>query len=427
MKGLKTIVLCFVFLIAATVFASAVNIQINYVKINDEIVSQANGRSINLQVQRGDSLNVKVCLQALANVQDAQVEADIYGYRYSLRDPQKVSDSSPTFDLDQNDTVCKTLNLQVPTKMDMDYYKVHVMVADRDSTLFEQSYELHVKGIDSSSAVQIKDFTIDPTQVVAGRPVTAMIQVKNYGHYDLSGLKLTMSIPQLNLQQSAYMNSLNADQSKVFEELYLRIPDCAKPGTYTVTLTVDFDEYEETTKDTTIQVVGSDTCGIGANNGQTPPAQKTVVTVPNYQEISQGQSVVYPVMITNPMAVAKTYTIAVSGTGNWATTRIDPSAVTVVPAGQSKTVYLYVSANNNAEVGEKAFTLSIDSSDGDTRQVAITAKVTGNNNSSDSWSGLKNGLEIGLVILVIILIIIGLIIGFGKLKENKNEPTETYY
>jgi len=428
MKWMKTSLMFLVLIVAMTTMVAAVNLNVNYVKINGEEMSQAINRTNNLQIERGEDVTVKVCIKATQNVKDAQIEADIYGYRYSTRDSQKVSDTTPTFNLDQNDTVCKTLNVQIPEKMDMDYYKLRVRVGDRDSTSFENNYELHVAGIARSSAVQVKDFTIDPKEIIAGRAFTSMIKVRNYGDDDLTDLKATISVPSLNIETSEYMDELNADDSKTFEELLLRIPECAKPGTYDVVFTIEFDEYEETTTRGTIKVLSSETCGAVAPNNNVPAAQRTVITVPNYQEITQGTSVVYPIMITNPMNTAKTYTITVSGTSNWASSRIDPGSVVVVSAGSSKTVYLYVSALANAEIGDKAFTLTIDSSDGDTRQVPITAKITKNAGSTDSnWNSVKNGLEIGLVILVIILIIIGLIIGFNKLKENKNEKGEEYY
>jgi hypothetical protein len=94
-----------------------------------------------------------------------------------------------------------------------------------------------------------------------------------------------------------------------------------------------------------------------------------------------------------------------------------------VNAGQSKTAYLYVSTNADAELGDKPFTLNIESGS-DSKAVPLVAKIT--KTAGADMSGFRNALQIGLVILVVILIIVGLVIGFNKMKENKQE-TEPYY
>lgn len=425
----KIFVTLFVF-IALTAYVSAVNLEVSSVEINNRnVYADSGNHTNNYKYERGEKIDIDVCVKALENVQDAQIEADIYGYRYSAREQDKVSDTTNTFDLDQNDNDCFTLNLEIPDKIDQDYYKLRIRVGDRDGISFEKDYQLNVQGASRSSAIQIKDFSLDPEEVIAGRAFTAMVKVRNIGDSDLNDLKVTISVPDLNIKTSEYMDNLDADESKTFEELLLRIPECAKKGTYDVEVLVEFDEYEETVATTTIDVVASDTCG--ASTGTTSPTtgqdEKSVITVPNSQEVSQGTSVAYPIMIQNNGAVAKTYTMSLSGATSWATARVDPSSVLVIPAGQSRTAYLYVSANNNAELGDKTFTLTIDSGT-ESKQIPLVAKITKNVNATATtdWSKFRNALEIGLVVLVIILIIIGLVIGFNKVRDNKHE-TEPYY
>lgn len=424
----KTFVALFLF-IALTAYVSAVNLEVTSLEINNRNVYEVMGdHTNNYKYERGEKLDIDVCVKALDDVQDAQIEADIYGYRYSAREQDKVSDTTDTFDLDINDNDCFTLNLEVPDKIDQDYYKLRIRVSDRDGISYEKDYQLNIQGADRSAAVQIKDFSLDPEEIIAGRAFTAMVKVKNIGDYDLTDLKVTISVPDLNIKTSEYMDKLDADESKTFEELLLRIPECTKKGTYDVEILVEFDEYEETDTMTEISVVPGDMCGAsaGQTSGQTGQQDNSVISVPNSQELSQGTSIAYPIMIQNNGAVAKTYTMSLSGASTWATARVDPSSVIVVPAGQSRTAYLYVSANNDAEVGDKVFTLTIDAGT-ESKQIPLVAKITKNANATTTnWSGFRNALEIGLVVLVIILIIIGLIIGFNKVKDNKQE-TEPYY
>jgi len=394
------------------------------VEINNKDLNEADDHNQNYKYERGEQLDIDVCVKAVTDVTDAQIEADIYGYRYSSREPDKVSDTTDTFDLDKNDNDCYSLALEIPDKMDVDYYKLRIRVADRDGISFEKMYELHIKGVDRSAAVQIKDFSLNPESIVAGRAFTSIVKVKNIGDYDLEDLKLTLSVPDLNLKVSEYLDELEADESKTFEELLLRIPECAKKGDYDVEIKVEFDEYEEVMSTTTITVLESQTCPSTISPITPTVEDKTVITVPASQELSQGTSVVYPIVIANSGANSKTYTINVAGTSSWASTKLDPSSVVVVPSGQSKTVYLYLSANPNAEIGGKVFTLTVESGS-ESKQVSLTASIT-KSASDSSWTSLRKGLEIGLVVLVVVLIIIGLVIGFSKLRENKKEP-EPYY
>jgi uncharacterized membrane protein len=416
----KMFVLFLATILLGASLVNAVNLKVDSLEINGHTISSSSGTSLSQDYKRGDKLDIYVCVEALADVNDAQIYADITGYQYATNEPAKIHDMTDTFDLLNGHSDCFDLNLEVPTLIDKDYFKLRITSDDRNGTSVDNTYQLYLKGINKNNAVEIKDFTIDPQSVEAGRAFTARVQVKNLGDSKINDLKVTMSIPDLNIQTSDYMTSIDVDQSKTFEELLLKTDDCTKPGKYDVQFTLEYDNFQSTTTTGSVEIVASDACAAtGADSGQS----NTIVSVPNVQEISQGTSVVYPIMIKNAGGTSRTYALSVSGTSEWATTRMDPTSVIVVPAGQSKTVYLYVSTNKDAELGDKAFTLSIE--DGtDTKSTPLVAKITKNANSDAS--GLRQALEIGIVILVVILIIVGLIIGFNKMRENKHE-TEPYY
>ena len=412
------------FVILCTGLVSAVNLEITDLEVNGHDISSTS--TVARDFNRGEKLNVYICVESLAEVRDAQIYAYISGYDYANDDPNKVYASTDTFDLLSGHSDCFDLELEVPTKIDKDYFKLRIRADDRNGESVDETYQLYLKGVDRRTAIEIKDFSLDPQEVIAGRAFTTKVKVKNLWDDTIQDLKVTVSIPELNIQVSEYLDEIDPDESKTFEELLLRIPECAKAGTYDVEMVVEFDEYRETQATGTIDVLSNKDglCGSGSGSTPTPTEGKTVVSVPNAQEASQGTSVVYPIVISNSGSAAKTYTLSVTGASTWATARIDPSAVLVVPAGQSKTTYLYVGINNNAELGDKAFTLSIDS-DGDTKNVPLVAKITKSAGAND-WSAFKKGLEIGLVVLVVILIIVGLIIGFSKMREDKQE-SEPYY
>ncbi len=422
MKIQKMFVMFLAIAILAAGMVSAANLKIDSLEINGHTVSSSDQTSLTQDYKRGDNLDLYICVEALADTYSGQLYADISGYTYAVDEPAKIHDMTDTFDLLQGHSDCFDMTLQVPTLIDKDYFKLRITGADRNGTSVDESYQLYLTGISRANAVEIKDFTLDPQSVQAGRAFTGKIKVHNLGNSKISDLKVTMSIPDLNIQVSDYMDSINADESKTFEDLLLRIPDCTKPGDYDVKINVAFDNFDTTQATGKMTVTQSTTCATSVANN---PNGNTDISVPSNQESAQGTSIVYPIVIANNADSSKTYTLSVSGASTWSTTRIDPSSVVVVPAGQSRTAYLYMDTNANAELGDKTFTLNIDSN-GESKSVPLVAKIT--QGSAGDAAGLRQALEIGLVVLVVILIIVGLVIGFSKMKnDNNRHDSEPYY
>lgn len=400
---------------------SAQSLDILYVKINGEEfdISVVGAHDNNLQVERGEDLDIKIRVKATADVENVQIEADIYGYKYSHKEENLVSATTKPFDMTAGDVDSINLELQIPLKMDKKYTLLRIRVGTEDGESFEQVYQLHVIGVDESDAVVVKDYSFSPSSTInAGRAFTVMVRVQNIGDDDLDDVKVTVAIPELNVRDSEYLDELEADEKETLEEFLLRIPDCAEPGVYDVEISVEFDEYESTTETAQITVLSGDTC----TTAKTDPG-KAIVMVPEAQEVEAGNEVAYPIVIANQGTSAKTFIITVSGVESWGTSRLSPSSVVIVPAESTRTVYLYVEADEEAE-GEKLFVATISSGE-DSEAIPLTANVVAGD--SDNVN-LKRGLEVALVVLVIILIIVGLIIGFNKLRRNDDDDgTQTYY
>lgn len=408
-----------VFAIFAVAAVRAERAEITKLEINNDDILDGDIRDYD----RGEELNIDITVKALEELQDAQIQANIFGYRYSVHEEEDISDLTRVFDLETNHTVTKTLHLKVPVKIDTQDFKLRITLADANGDAINKVYQLSFKGLDEEAAVQIKDVSFSPQQVMAGRAFTAKVKVKNYGDYDLSDLKATVSIPALNVEDSEFMDELNEDESDSFEELLLRIPECAQPGTYDVKVKVDFDEYESNEETYSISVISDPVC-----SAENVVEDRTTIVVPPSQDVQKGASVVYPVLITNDGNTQKTYTVVVSGTGNWATTKVDPSSVIIVPAKSSKTVLVSLTALETAEEGQKVFTLNVESGT-EIKQIPLTATIAKGAGSATDLTKVRAALQWGLIVLVIILIIIGLIIGFNKLKssDNREEETKTYY
>ncbi|MBU0756704.1 MAG: hypothetical protein KKF44_01445 [Nanoarchaeota archaeon] len=400
------------------------------VEINGDWVEM--DRTNRLTIERGDELDVKLRISSTGVAKDVQVDAFMSGIEH-----ESVHDSTDVFDVKANRTYIKHMYLDLSDMMDADEYKLRVMISDRNGQAVVQNYNIEVAA--PSHNVVIKDIVLDPSnEVVSGRGLLASVRVKNMGEKDEDGIKVTVTIPALNLEASDYVDELESGESTTSEDLYLRIPKCVEEGTYVVKAKVAYDDgYELSTKDTTITVLKDETCDFAQPDSDAETG-KTVITVPGAQDVEAGAGgAVYPLMISNTGATAKTYTLSVSGVDAWGTYRMDPSNLVVVSARKTETVYLYVSANADAPAGEKIFMVSIASA-GTTEQVPLTVKVMeGKEKAEDNpvaadWTSIKKGLEVGLVVLVVLLVILGLIVGFNKLKGSEDDDSEevsgqTYY
>jgi uncharacterized membrane protein len=418
MKNLILVTLSLVLLVCLAVSAAAENqnVVIDYIKINGDEITLESGE-LNHVFERGEELEIKINVKALQDAENVVIDANIKGYRYANQE-DGLSDSTDTFDLDENDVVTKTLDLVVPLKADKDYYDLRLTVSDRSGASDEYLYSIRVSGVDKEEAIEIRDYSFSPSnEIGVGRPLLAQVTVKNYGDRDLDDVKVTVAIPDLNVRDSETLDEIDADESETFEELLLRIPTDAQPGIYTVEITVEYDEYESSVVTDLIEVVCQDESGVC---GVTTVEQATVVNVPNTVELT-ANGAAFPITIKNNGANAVVYSLGVSGI-NWGSFRFDPAADFIVDAGDAKTVYLYIDADT-LEVGEKYFKLQVNDGE-ESSEVALSVVVSEENASTN----LRSALEIGLIILVVILIIIGLIIGFSKLKDNKNDDeAEAYY
>lgn len=401
------------------VSAQQVPLNIDWVKVNGD---RFDGTQ---EFERGEELDIRVSVEALADVEDAQVEAYISGYEYGDYERELVSDTSDTFDLRNGSHDRLEMSLRVPMKIDTEDTKLRILVSNRNDESFEETYQLNLVGVDESEALQIKDFTVSPSSVVeAGRALSFKVRAENYGDEDMDDAYVKVAIPALGIADDETLDEIEVDETETFEELLLRIPKCAEPGTYTVEATLEFDEYEETSETMEITVLEGGVC----ETGDEPAKDKTVVTVPESQEVVMGTTGgVYPVMISNLGGTAKTYTLSASGADAWGKVRFDPASVVVVQPESVKTVYMYVSAKEEAQAGSQVFKLDVES-DSDSKQVVLSANLK--EGAQQDYDGLRRGLEIGLIVLVIVLIILGLIIGFNKLKGNRHdedEESQTYY
>ncbi len=437
MKTFGMILVLLVGILALSGSVSALNAGIDFVKVDGDVIES--GLNTIQDLERDADFKVKVKVTAFEDLDNVEIEAMVSGYDHNDR----VSDVTDVFDMRANVSYTKTLELSLPTRIDVDQYRLRIYIRDRAGDEISEDFYLFIDTVRHS--VKIKDIAVDPfSEVEAGRSLRALVDIKNYGQMDEDDVKVSFAIPELGLKALPDYMDIESDETKVSEELYLRIPVCTEAGQYNGEVKVIYDDGDETiTENVLINVVDSVACEADLpapeaedDDEPAPVQEKTVITVgAQVQDVTRGEGgAIYPVTFTNTGSDAKTFVVAVSGAEEWATVKISPLQTVTVGDGESKTLYVYVSANEAAELAEQSFSVDIRDASGNlVKQIVMAANVVEPEGADESGSSLKKALEIGLIVLVIVLIIVALIVVFTRKKEDEEEEAEdeisgqTYY
>ncbi len=421
---------------------------VELVRVNGiDFTKDQNAGTNYLNLERENTADVQVRLQSTAQLSGVEVEASITGYEYNDNPLEAMSKTTEPFDVEPGRTYVKTLSLHLPEMLDKGLYKLRVIVSGQNTQTLVYNYNIEVSA--DKHAVIVKDVTFTPgTSVKAGKSLLTVVRVKNVGKNNEDNVKVKLSMSDLGVSQTAYIDELKADASKSSEEMDLKIPLCTKPGTYTLTASVEYDNnHGKDSKQYDITVYQNEQCPAyqaqqTQSNTQVPvtnqPASQDVVEIAvnsDTQLVTKGQGgTIYPVVLSNKGMSAKSYSVEVDGVTEWGTSKVSPSSLVVLQSGETKAVYVYVAANENTAVGERMFSVTIKSADKMIKQVPLKADVVEGSASTASASGasLKTVLQYALITLVIILVIVGIILLIQKMKgdeaqESSTDLGQTYY
>jgi hypothetical protein len=411
-KNIGVLVASLVMMLAFAVCVQAA-VTIEEVKFDGDVLSASSSNKVRA-VDRGEEVEVKVKLSANQDMDDVQVEVVIRGYDHD----DLVEDISDAFNMKQNVTYVKKLTLPLRDRLDQDQYKLRVRVSDKDNPTVEETYELEIEA--ERHDLIIKDVILNPeNEVKAGRALLASVRIGNVGQKDEKDIKVTVSIPELGISATSYLDEIEKedddDDSKTSEEMFLRIPENAKTGVYTLMAEVTFDEGDErVTEEVNVRVVGDETQKM---------EEKTIITLASDLQSAGagGAEVSFPVTLTNAGSTSKVYTVMVEG-ANWATFKVAPSNVMVVEAGESKAAVVSVAVAKNAPAGVQTFLVTVMADGKVLKQVPMKVNV-----SSDGGYSLKKALEVGLIVLLILIVIIGLVLGFSRKRDDEKDEDKSYY
>jgi len=342
-------------------------------EITDDYAVYINGNEVVegdiIGVTEGETIALKVVFKSNVTGSNVKVEAEIDGY--------DVKETTAEFDVLEDTKYSKTLSLKIPyelgDELDEDAtLEIKISNKDHETELFSpEGISLRVQRESHNVAIM----SVSTTQSAeAGELFAVDVVLRNKGYNDLEDLYVTVLIPELGVERTAYFGDLVAeeieedDEDTVSGRIYLQIPDDAKAGTYTLKVEAS-NEDTITTKSKEIVVKGLETTVIKSADG---------------------------LILVNPGNKVQVYRVVSDTTEKFV----------VVEAGSSKTVEI-------TETGEYSVFL------GD--ELVETVVVEGKGKEISSVVVLTVVLAIIFIVLLIVLFVL-----VGK-KPEQEEFGESYY
>jgi len=357
------------------------------------------GSSVTMAGMVGDTVPVRVEFEAAKSLSEVRVKVRMEGHR------EEISASTERFDIEEDSTYSKLLNLELPSDADVwsETYTLYVEVSSRTDRT-EREYDLRIQRNSYTLEILSVDY---PSKVSAGEAVPISVVAKNNGYNRADDVFVKASIPALGISAKGYLGDLisvedyeddDDEEDSAYRNLYLNIPEVVDAGVYEM-------EVELYNEDTTV----SETKLISVGES----ASSMVLAAAKNKDLNAGETVTYDLVIVNSGDQVKVYKInAVSGE----TLDVSvPSVVTVSP-DSSETVQISVTADSSAEMGTYTFSVDVNG-----EQMVFGANVIGTEVSSSVVA-----LTVVLVIIFVVLLVV-LIVLLTRKEKPIDEVETSYY
>lgn len=289
MKLFGLVLLCAMLTVGSV---AAIPVSISRVEIDDHKIDP---NQINrLDIVRGDKVDFEVTLEASQDVDDVEVEVFVSGFEHN--EDMRLADSIGPFDLDAGVTYRKTLDITFPDQVDEDDYKVRVIVTDRNGQELIQNYNVKIDV--ERHELKIVDVLFTPSRhVQAGQALLSIVRIENFGEKDEENVKVTAAVPELSISATDYIDEIEADEEEETEELYLKLPKCAEPGTYNMVVQVSYnDGFSKTGAEGQIEVLENPACVKEDVEVKTEPPQQVAAT-PKTSNIRTALEIILLVLV----------------------------------------------------------------------------------------------------------------------------------
>ncbi len=392
----KAVLVAFM-LVLASFLVTAEPFKITKVTVDNDIVSD---NSI-VNVQRDETVRIKVNIEGIDNTTDNRIKAFITGYK------DKIEDISRKFDLDTGEAISKTLELSIPSDIEAKDYGLKIRVYN-DNNYIEKSYKLRLKNF-----ITIKDISLSNSVVSAGTSIVASVDLESSNYEKTEYATLQLSIPTLRLSSITYINNYELnDNGVITRDLVLKIPKTADQGYYDLKVTLkDSDGNELVEKEIVIKV--DNTFNFG-NEG------KTIINIATPQDTFIGEQINIRTLITNLNDNAETYSIEIDGEKNFAASKIEPQFLTL-NSDRTGQVNVVLDLKENQNPAKKSFILRVKAKDKVIEEFPVNLDIKERSNSIDSGK-----LATVFASLFIIGVIIFLVIkAVEKIRKNDERDLES--
>jgi len=384
------------FLVVASVlvlmsFASA-DVNFSSVKVNG---IETNISGINAAVLAGNSVPLTVTFTATSTQSNVRLRAEFQGPNGDVQNEIFVGD------IEANQTYLESLSLNVPSNIgDIQSDNLNLVLTVWNGNFQSQKTIVLRDQRQSYNVVIMSLNTVDSANAGSLLPVNVVL--KNTGYNDLSDVYVTVSVPALGLQRTAYFGDLtnpSSNNDTTSGTVYIQLPYNATPGTYTVQAEI---------RNSYLDIAAADTFNI--NND----FQSNVIADNSQQTSGIGQDVTYNLEIVNPTTNIKVYQIVPQTTSG---VSMSTDSIVTVPAGTSRTVALVAKANS---AGNYNMTVNVFSG----------GQLTGNTDLTlNAQGGVSNPVIILTIVLAIIFVVLLVVLLVLVTKKPKKQEgfNESYY
>jgi len=337
-KILILALLAFLVAFAGYVSAGSNDYTIDSVYVND---IEAEGSTV--QIELDTELTVDVYLTGTGSTTDVRVKTWFGGYEYDL-----LEDYTETFDVENGVSYKKTLTIEIPEDINVDdnYYTLYVEIYDSQDYV-KESYDIYFE--EPRHKVVVKDIMFSNTS--PEEYLGVKVRLTNLGENQEEDIRVTVSIPALEISTRAYVDELAARNQETdttndevtLQTLYLRLPSDAT-GDYEVQVQVDYNnDHSSTCATAYVRVDGYESYDDSA-----------IVSISTMKDLKVGKELSFKVQITNMEENPQDFYIELEGNFEFEYTEI-----VTVDQTQEYTIYA-----TPLEEGVQALTVVISTDDG---------------------------------------------------------------
>ncbi|MEM4307330.1 MAG: hypothetical protein QXU88_02390 [Candidatus Woesearchaeota archaeon] len=362
-----------------------------------------------LSLERGNEFALKVTIEAGSNIKNAELEAFISGYEYG--DIEPIHDRVGPFDLEANTSYSKKLKLKLPSDVDVDSYKLRIVLSDRNGDALIESYNLKIDA--PRHGLRISDIILRPDgNLFAGRSLLATVRLENTGAKTEENIKITVAIPELGLSDSTYLEELKAGSEESTEELYLRIPPSTKEGVYDFVAQASFDRKRGIVKEVIpIKILEN------KDYKSSSDSRPQIVLDQSQASVVAGSVASFQIKLTNNGKSASSFSLVVGGVDGWGEATLSPAPTLILEPGASGTFTLTIATSKKASGLKKVQIELLNSESKQVGQSQVQLEIT-----PAPKTDLRAILEIAVIVLAALMIIL-LIVS----TLRKGARSEVYY